>query len=112
MKQFTLGQSSLTCSRLAYGCWRIAGTWTPSEVNDAWRANGRQALLTAFEAGYTLFDHADIYCDGEPEKIFGQVLREVSGTTFLVATHDLGVASRADRQLRLVDGTLAGGSRI
>jgi putative ABC transport system ATP-binding protein len=41
-----------------------------------------------------------------------EVLREVSGTTFLVATHDLGVASRADRQLRLVDGTLAGGSRI
>jgi putative ABC transport system ATP-binding protein len=41
-----------------------------------------------------------------------EVLREVSGTTFLVATHDLGVASRADRQLRLVDGALAGGSRI
>jgi putative ABC transport system ATP-binding protein len=41
-----------------------------------------------------------------------EVLREVSGTTFLVATHDLGVASRADRQLRLIDGTLAGGSRI
>jgi putative ABC transport system ATP-binding protein len=41
-----------------------------------------------------------------------EVLREVSGTTFLVATHDLGVASRADRQLRLVDGTLAGGTRI
>jgi putative ABC transport system ATP-binding protein len=41
-----------------------------------------------------------------------EVLREVSGTTFLVATHDMGVASRADRQLRLVDGTLAGGPRI
>ena len=41
-----------------------------------------------------------------------EVLREVSGTTFLVATHNMEVASRADRQLRLVDGTLAGGSRI
>jgi putative ABC transport system ATP-binding protein len=39
-------------------------------------------------------------------------VREVSGTTFLVGTHDMEVASRADRQLRLVDGTLAGGSRI
>jgi putative ABC transport system ATP-binding protein len=39
-------------------------------------------------------------------------VREVSGTTFLVATHNMEVASRADRQLRLVDGTLAGGSHI
>ncbi|HEY4868168.1 MAG TPA: ABC transporter ATP-binding protein [Candidatus Dormibacteraeota bacterium] len=39
-------------------------------------------------------------------------VREVSGTTFLVATHNMEVASRADRQLRLVDGTLAGGTRI
>jgi putative ABC transport system ATP-binding protein len=41
-----------------------------------------------------------------------EVLREFSGTTFLVGTHDTRVASRADRQLRLVDGTLAGGARI
>jgi len=36
-------------------------------------------------------------------------LREASGTTFLVATHDMDVASRADRQLRLVDGALVDG---
>ena len=41
-----------------------------------------------------------------------EVLRQFSGTTFLVATHDMEVASRADRRLRLVDGTLAGGGRI
>ncbi len=79
MKVIPLGTSSLACSRLAYGCWRIAGSWDPSEVSAASKANGRQAVLAAFEAGYTLFDLADIYCGGEAETLFGQVLKEVPG---------------------------------
>jgi predicted oxidoreductase len=74
-----LGSSGLSGSRLAYGCWRIAGTWSPSEITPLSRAEGRQAVLSAYEAGYTVFDHADIYCDGEAEKLFGEVLREVKG---------------------------------
>src|SRR6516162_3101611 len=35
--------------------------------------------MAAYEAGYTLFDNADIYCRGEAERIFGTVLKEVSG---------------------------------
>lgn len=77
MKQIPL--SSLSVSRMAYGCWRIAGTWTPAEVTAASQAAGRKALLAAYEAGFTLFDQADIYCHGETEKIFGQVLKESSG---------------------------------
>jgi predicted oxidoreductase len=34
-------------------------------------------VLAAYEAGYRLFDHADIYCDGMAERIFGEVLKEV-----------------------------------
>lgn len=60
--------SPLSFSRLAYGCWRIAGA-TP-------RATGRAAVLAAYEAGYTVFDHADIYCEGEAERLFGEVLKE------------------------------------
>src|SRR5262249_1589372 len=33
----------------------------------------------AYEAGYTLFDNADIYCGGEAERILGTVLKEVPG---------------------------------
>jgi predicted oxidoreductase len=79
MKLGTLGKSSLVTSRLAYGCWRIAGTWEPSEVTAERELNGRRAVIAAYEAGYTLFDHADIYCQGAGEQIFGQVLREVGG---------------------------------
>src|SRR5437764_274733 len=79
MKTIVLGRSSLSCSRLAYGCWRIAGTWNPAEVNAGAEASGQRAVLAAYEAGYTLFDHADIYCDGVAEQIFGQVLKKIPG---------------------------------
>ncbi|MBL6764144.1 MAG: aldo/keto reductase [Verrucomicrobiae bacterium] len=60
-------------SRLAYGCWRIA----PDAEFAGTR--GRAAVLAAYEAGYTLFDHADIYGNGRAEEIFGKVLRGVGG---------------------------------
>jgi predicted oxidoreductase len=74
-----VGVSSLRSSRLAYGCWRVAGTWDPAEVTDQSRAAGCRAIIAAYEAGYTLFDNADIYCRGEAERILGAVLKEVSG---------------------------------
>ncbi len=79
MKTISIGQSQLQSSRLAYGCWRIAGTWDPAEVSPERAAHGRAAVIAAYEAGYTLFDHADIYCHGEGERIFGQALGEIAG---------------------------------
>src|ERR1051326_7871209 len=79
MQSTLLGVSSLRSSRLAYGCWRVAGSWNPAEVTAESRAAGQRAIIAAYEAGYTLFDNADIYCAGEAERIFGAVLKEVSG---------------------------------
>ena len=79
MQTTLLGVSSLRSSRLAYGCWRVAGSWNPAEVTNATRAAGRRAIIAAYETGYTLFDNADIYCGGEAERIFGSVLKEVPG---------------------------------
>jgi predicted oxidoreductase len=59
--------SSVQPSRLAYGCMRIEG--------DA----GKRAVHAAVDAGYTLFDHADIYGGGHCETLFGEVLRESPG---------------------------------
>ena len=71
MKTTQIGASSLLASRLAYGCWRIADRAIAPDI-------GRRAVVAAVEAGFTLFDHADIYCDGEAEKLFGRVLKESS----------------------------------
>jgi predicted oxidoreductase len=79
MKTLPLGVSSILSSRLAYGCWRLAGTRNPADVTPEGRENGRRAAIAAFEAGYSLFDNADIYCRGEAEQILGRVLKDVSG---------------------------------
>ena len=88
MKTIRIGNSSLVGSRLAYGCWRVAGSWNPAEVTTDSLAAGRLAVRAAYEAGYTLFDLADIYCQGRCEELLGEVLREVSGMRerVLVAT--------------------------
>jgi predicted oxidoreductase len=70
-----LGSSGLRVSRMAYGCWRIAGTWEPANVTPEKEAAARQAVLTAYDCGYTFFDLADIYCHGVCERLFGQVLK-------------------------------------
>jgi predicted oxidoreductase len=79
MKTVALGNSDLRSSRLAYGCWKIAGSQDAAFVTPQNEAEGRRAVIAAYEAGITLFDHADIYCDGKGEWIFGQALKQVSG---------------------------------
>lgn len=71
MQSITLGKSSVPSSRLIYGCMRICGDGSPEA-----RKKGRQALLAAYEAGYTHFDHADIYGQGACEQLHGELLRE------------------------------------
>lgn len=78
MNTTQIGTSSLVGSRLAYGCWRIAG-WDASERTPEREASGRRAVIQAYEAGYTLFDLADIYGGGHSERLFGQVLGQVQG---------------------------------
>jgi predicted oxidoreductase len=75
MQTVRIGRTDLTVGRLAYGCWRVARSGNePSDF-----AITSLAVHTAFDAGYTLFDHADIYCDGRAEAAFGRVLRESPG---------------------------------
>jgi predicted oxidoreductase len=58
---------------------RIAGTMDRSQLTAEREATGRRAVLAAYEAGYTHFDHADIYGNGLCEEIFGRVLKDVPG---------------------------------
>ncbi len=74
MKTQLLGTSPLRTTRMAYGCMRIARGWNPAKVTDDDRRAAHAALDAAWDAGFRLFDHADIYCAGMSEDIFGQWL--------------------------------------
>lgn len=76
MRTQNLGKSSLVSTRLSYGCMRVAGTWDPKTFTPELEREGVKAILCAYEAGYTLFDHADIYGRGLCESVHGKVLRE------------------------------------
>jgi predicted oxidoreductase len=79
MDSIQLGTSTLKVSRLAYGCWRIVGRSENPELTPENEAEARKAILTAFDCGFTLFDHADVYANGLAEEVFGKVLRENPG---------------------------------
>jgi predicted oxidoreductase len=96
MQTITLGNSTLKSSRLAYGCWRLAGARNEGDMSAELWAAGKRAALTAYEAGYTLFDHADIYGSGEAEKIFGELLREVPGMRDRIVLVTKGGVRRLD----------------
>jgi len=72
METIVLGNSELVSSRLVYGCMRISGDNSPVD-----REKGRQAIRAAIEAGYTHFDHADVYGNGACETLFSEVLSEM-----------------------------------
>jgi predicted oxidoreductase len=116
MRTQTIGQSDLACTRVGYGCWRLAGSEGGPRLDPI---VGQDAVIAAYDAGYTLFDHADIYGHSECERIFGQVLKEIPEmrAQIIVATK-CGIRppwngqqhcydSSAEHILASVDGSLA-----
>jgi len=83
VEQRALGRSGLVVSRLALGTM----TWGRDTDED------EAALqLTAFvDAGGTLVDTADVYCDGESERLLGRLLADVvPRSDLLLATKAVG----------------------
>lgn len=92
MKSIRLGNSELVSSRLVYGCMRICGDHSHGDLE-----KGTKAIRTAIDAGYTNFDHADIYASGQSEKLFSQVLRSSPGIREkLLVTGKCGIRSAGD----------------
>ena len=88
MEQRALGRSGLVVSRLALGTM----TWGRDTDEDE-----AAMQLTAFvDAGGTLVDTADVYCDGESERTLGHLLTDV------VPRSDVLIATKAVGRTRVV----------
>ncbi len=79
MQQYTIPNTDLSVSRLAYGCMKIGGSWDATPLTDADRKAATDVVVAAREAGITLFDHADIYTRGKSESVFGEICASVAG---------------------------------
>jgi predicted oxidoreductase len=73
MNTYTIPQTSVEVSRLAYGCMRIGRYWDDRPLAPDEEKAAVQAVITAVEGGITIFDHADIYSRGKSEAVFAEV---------------------------------------
>ena len=74
-----IGDSGLQVSEISLGSWLTLG----SSVD---RAASRALVLEAFELGINLFDTADVYADGEAERVLGSALAELPRERVVVAS--------------------------
>ncbi|AHC14703.1 aldo/keto reductase [Salinispira pacifica] len=61
---------------LIYGCMNLASSWDDTPLTDEQAARGFSTIEKALELGFTTFDHADIYCRGKSEELFGRFLAQ------------------------------------
>ena len=73
MQTYRLGTSDLNVSRIGYGCMMIGGSWDDAPLTESVREAGINCVRTALDAGINFFDHADIYCIGKSEQVFGDL---------------------------------------
>jgi aryl-alcohol dehydrogenase-like predicted oxidoreductase len=94
VQQRNLGASGLRVSRMALGTM----TWG----RDTYPDDAAEQLRTFVDAGGTLLDTADVYCDGESERIIGDLLEHT------VSRDDVVLATKA--VARRAEGPFGGGA--
>ncbi len=75
MQTQRIGKGGLISTKLAYGCMKIARSWDKSLSDGERERLGLESIAAAVEAGYILFDHADIYGKSQCESIFGKAIK-------------------------------------
>ena len=92
MKHNRLGKTGLLVSELSLGTMTFGYSERFKMMGGLDQAAANSLVARAFEAGVNLFDTADVYSDGESERITGEALRSLKSPRegYLVATKVFG----------------------
>lgn len=103
MEKYELGNTHLSVSKIALGCWGFAGgsMWGPQE-----EADSIDTVAAALDAGINFFETAQGYGDGYSEEVLGKALvgrrhRAVIATKIRpVDVSNKGIEAACERSLR------------
>lgn len=109
MRYRRLGITGLEVSELSYGSWVTFGT----QMN---QARCTQMVQHAFSSGVNFFDCAEVYADGEAERLLGDALRDLPRSDYVLSTKifwgGTGPNKEGLNRKRLVEGTQASLQRL
>ncbi|MCY7293893.1 aldo/keto reductase [Alteromonas sp. a30] len=88
-------------SRIAFGCMGLGGSWDKNTLTKSQLREAHDAVNTALESGIRFFDHADIYCHGKSESVFGEILMSMPNVR-----EQIVIQSKCG--IRLEEGSLVG----
>ncbi|HEX4139443.1 MAG TPA: aldo/keto reductase [Candidatus Methylacidiphilales bacterium] len=75
MKTQYLGPTEIQVTRLCYGAMRLSHGWDRNKVTAEQIDAGIKCLEAAVDTGCNFIDHADIYCAGMCEEIYGRAVK-------------------------------------
>ena len=90
MKTVRLGRTEAQVSRVSLGTWSHGGPNVNKGRSVGWAGSDpvrdKASLIAAFRAGIDHWDTADVYGDGQSERLIGEVWPEVSRDRIFLAT--------------------------
>lgn len=93
MKYRRLGNSDIEVSEISLGCWTLGGISWVNGVANGWsnvdEDDITRAVKRALDAGVNHFDNADVYGNGEAERMLARVLKRLG-----VASNKVIIASK------------------
>ena len=76
MQQYTIPNTDLQVSRLAYGTWHLGGLWDQTPPGDDLKQRAVSLINEAVNHGINHIDLADIYTMGKSDQVVGYALQQ------------------------------------